>query len=307
MAENYFVYGEEEYLVQAKVRELIAEFGGSETWNIERLESWVDLSNRLLTQSMFAEARIFTCQYQVMERDRPDPSQAEQILAHHANILIFYAVSKPDRRTNIFKLINKVCTVHEVQAPKGPELQRWLLNKAKELGGEMDREAAAELIYLAGSDMLSLENELSKLVNYDPKITLANVRALAVRSMNVNIFDLVDSVVQGRSNRAMNMVEELYRGGAAEPYLLHMLARQYRLLFRLLFYKQKGYGSTEIQKIMPMHPYAFQKLYAQAGGTTLHQCAKSLHEVAQADYLFKTGQRQGLPLLQTLVAKLAKK
>lgn len=307
MPENYFVYGEEEYMVQAKVRELKAKFGDPEAWNLERLESWADLQDRLLTQSMFAESRLFICRYQVFERDKPDLGQAEQILSGHANVLIIYANSKPDKRTNIFKLITRVSTVCEVQAPKGHELQRWLQKRAVELGGELEREAAVELIYLAGTDMLSLENELIKLINYDKKITPVNVRVLATRSMNVSIFDLVDSVVQGRGNRAMNMVEELYRWGAAEPYLLHMLARQYRLLFRLLFYKKRGYGSAEIQKIMPMHPYAFQKLHAQAGSITIRECARSLQHVAEADYLFKTGQSQGLPLLQALVAKLAKK
>ena len=179
MPENYFVYGEEEYMVQAKVRELKAKFGDPEAWNLERLESWADLQDRLLTQSMFAESRLFICRYQVFERDKPDLGQAEQILSGHANVLIIYANSKPDKRTNIFKLITRVSTVCEVQAPKGHELQRWLQKRAVELGGELEREAAVELIYLAGTDMLSLENELIKLINYDKKITPANVRVLA--------------------------------------------------------------------------------------------------------------------------------
>ena len=51
MPENYFVYGEEEYMVQAKVRELKAKFGDPEAWNLERLES-PQTQDRLLTQSM---------------------------------------------------------------------------------------------------------------------------------------------------------------------------------------------------------------------------------------------------------------
>ena len=216
MPENYFVYGEEEYMVQAKVRELKAKFGDPEAWNLERLESWADLQDRLLTQSMFAESRLFICRYQVFERDKPDLGQAEQILSGHANVLIIYANSKPDKRTNIFKLITRVSTVCEVQAPKGHELQRWLQKRAVELGGELEREAAVELIYLAGTDMLSLENELIKLINYDKKITPANVRVLATRSMNVSIFDLVDSVV-GDSNRPWHGGRTVAMG-AAEPY-----------------------------------------------------------------------------------------
>ncbi len=200
-----------------------------------------------------------------------------------------------------------MCKVWEVQSPKGAELQRWVVKKTEEGGGKIGHEAAAELIYLVGSDMRALANEIAKLINYDANITVANVRALAVRTIPSNIFDLVGTVVQSRNDRAMNIMESLFRSGAAEPYLLHMLARQYRLLFRVLFQKAKGYGSSEIQKMMPMHPYAFQKLYAQSASSTLEQCASSLQEIGRADYLFKTGQSQGLSLLQGLIAKLAKK
>lgn len=307
MPKNYFIYGDEEYLVETKVKELKRKYGNGENWNVETLESWSDLQDKLLTQSMFALERVFICATQVLERDKPDIGQVESLLSQHANVLVFYAKSRPDKRTQIYKLLVKMCTVWEVQAPKGGDLQRWLQKKAEELGGHMGNEAAGELIYLAGSDMMTLESEVIKLINYDSDISVANVRALAVRTIHSNIFELVDAVVQRRLNRAMNMVEELFGGGAAEPYLLHMLARQYRLLFRLLFHKKRGYGSAEIQKFMPMHPYAFKKLLGQAGSITLGQCANSLQQISQADYLFKTGQSQGLSLLQGLIAKLAKK
>lgn len=304
---NYFVHGDEEYLVEKRVQELQRKYDDGERWNVETLESWSDLQDKLLTQSMFASARVFICAIQVLEREKPDIDQVESLLSRHANILVFYAKSRPDKRTQLFKLLTKMCTVWEVKAPKGSELQRWVQQKAEESGGHASHEAAGELIYQAGTDMMTLESEVIKLINYDADISVDNVRILAARTIHSTIFDLVDAVVQGRNNRAMNMVEELFRGGAAEPYLLHMLARQYRLLFRLLFHKKKGYGSSEIQKIMPMHPYAFQKLHAQAASITLGHSAGSLQLISQADYLFKTGQSQGLSLLQGLIAKLAKK
>lgn len=308
MKNNYFVHGEEDYLVQAKVNELRDKFSDSVIWAVERLDTWSDYLEKLLTQAMFSKRRVFISDYIVLEQAKPNIQQAEQILSAHNNILIIYAKSRPDKRTQLYKLLDKVSTVYMVQAPRGAELNRWLQKRARELGAEaMTDEAAVELIYRAGSDMFSLENELIKLIHYDKKISVTNIRALAIKSMQISIFDLVDSTVGGSTGKAMNMVEELYRGGAAEPYLLHMLARQYRLLFRFLFYKKKGYGNSEILKIIPMHPYAFQKMCRQAVGITAQDCAQSLQEVLRADYLFKTGQSQGLALLQGLIVKLAKK
>jgi len=262
----------------------------------------------MFTQAMFSEQRVFVIDYALLEAAKPDVAELEQTLAGHGNVLIIYTKTKPDKRTQLFKAVTKLAATEMVSPPRGADLQRWLLNRAKELGAtSMASQAAAELIFLSGTNMLALENELIKVINYNSAVTIDSIRALATRDIQTNIFDLVDSVVQGNTAKALRQMEEMFRSGAAEPYILHMLARQYRLLFRLLFYRQKGYGSPEIQKIMPMHPFAFQKLTQQAASMELKQCAENLQQLLKADYLYKSGRNQGLHLLQTLTYKLAKK
>jgi len=310
MADNYFVFGEEDFLVMNRVKELCSRQGNGKdlTWAIEKLDSWPEVQDKLCTQAMFSEQRIFVLDYEVILEAKQELDRVIAVISGHVNVLIIYSKAKPDKRTKLFKLISTNTKLIEVVSPKGPDLQRWLVTRAVALGAKkIEHQGAAELIYLAGPNMLTLENELQKLINYNPEITVNTVRKLAIRDVQISIFDLVDSVVLGNTAASLNLVEEIIRGGAEVPYVLHMLARQYRLLFRILFYRQKGYGSPEIQKLVPMHPYAYNKTFQQASNLSANQCAQCLHKIARADYAYKTGQNQGVGMLQMLTISLAKK
>lgn len=307
MAENTFVYGDGYSLVQNKVKELKQRFAGEENWSIEEIASWQDFQDKLFTMGMFTQQRVFLLNYEVLNAEKPAPNRLKSLLSGHTNVLIIYSLAKPDKRTQLFKTVNASCTVIEVRALKGAELYNWLLTQAGSLGAEIEPRAAELLIYYAGSNMQTLTNEVQKLSNYDRLITVDNVKKLAVRDLHITIFDLVDSVVQGNTGKALAMVNDLFQRGSGIPYILHMLARQYRMLFRFIFYRQKGYSTGDIQKIMPMHSFAFQKLQKQAIQLSTGQCAQGLHEICEADYAFKTGEMPGLPLVQMLIVKLAKK
>ena len=305
MTDNFFVHGEEEYLVDVKVNELCSRF--SDDWT-EKLDSWEDMQAKLCTLAMFADRRIFIMDYDDLARAKPEPSQLKRVLEEHPNVLILISKTKPDKRTQVFKTVKTAAKNIEVHAPRGSELQQWVINRGMELGAsKVESRAAAELIFLAGSNMLSLENELNKLISYAPIVTVENVRLLATRDIQTNIFELVDSVAEGNTAKALNIVEDLISGQAGFPYILQMLARQYRLLFRIVFYRQQGYGSLEVQNIMKLHPFAFKKMWQQASVISSSKCAYAIHSIAEADYTFKTGQRQGIGMLQVLTVKLAKK
>lgn len=308
MAENYFVYGEEDFLVNEKIAELCQRFEARESWDTETLESWEDVQDKLSTQAMFCEQRIFIFNYEEVIKTKPDPGRVKGILAEHGNVFIMYLKGKPDKRLQLYKITTSVSKVIEVFAPKGDELRQWLVGKAKSMGAtRIDSRTAELLIYLNGTNMRSLENELIKLINYNPEITVESVKLLAYRDIQTSIFDMVDSVTDGNIAKAVRIAEDLYKTGSAEPYLLQMLARQYRLLFRMLHYKQVGHSSAEIQRMLQLHPYAFKKMWRQAANLSSKDCANAIHLISESDHMFKTGQRQGLGLIQPLIVKIAKK
>jgi DNA polymerase-3 subunit delta len=309
MADNYFVIGEEEYLVDAKVQELIHRHGGEDEWSLESLSSWDEANEKLLDMPMFSQSRVFLIEYQDLLAGKPDLGRVEELLSCHENVLIIYTRGKVDKRSGLYKKLSKTARLIEVIPPKGSELIGWVLRRGMELGAtKFDRNAADNLVYLAGTNLLVLDNELKKLINYNSEISVETVQTLAVRDIQTSIFTLVDYVVGGQLAKAQMATEDMLRTGAEVPYILFMLGRQYRLLFEFLFFRHQGHSSAQIQRQLPsMHPYAFQKLRTQATSLDMKQCAFSLESILDADYSFKTGRMQGAALLQVLLVKIAKK
>jgi len=237
----------------------------------------------------------------------PEDKEIAGTLEAHGNVLVITLLGRPDKRQKLYKLLTKACQMAELKPPRGGELNRWVIERAEKLGGSIDGGAAAHLVYLAGSDLQTLDSELAKLVNYSEKIDRQAVDELAVRTLQAGIFDLVDAAADGETRRALQLVEDLYTGNADTPYLLQMLARQYRLLFQVLHHKSRGLGSGQVEKEMGLHPYVFSKLWKQAARVDQQHCARALQELADADYQFKTGYPSGLVLLQSVLLKTAKK
>lgn len=294
--------------MDSRLRELIQQ-SGADSADVEVLSSWEDLINKLPVSAMFSSRRVFLMEYSLASKwKEAELSRLETVLQNHANLFIVFERGKPDRRQALFKTLAKVCTINELVALKGAQLQNWLVSKAKEMGAQsVEPRAASEIIALTGNDMGLLSMELEKLVNYSPTIDINSVRELVPVQAEGNIFKLVDSVVTGNKGEALRTAAELLTTNSAAPYVLQMLARQYRLLFRICFHKARGVGSDQIAEMLQLHPYAFQNLWRQATGLSAHDCARSLHQIAEADYDFKTGSPNPLALIQTLIYRLSEK
>jgi DNA polymerase-3 subunit delta len=77
-----------------------------------------------------------------------------------------------------------------------------------------------------------MDGELEKLAAYrgDEPITGDDVEALVADSREASIFDLVDAIMDKRTEAAIRALNVLMENGATGPYLISMVARQARLV-----------------------------------------------------------------------------
>jgi DNA polymerase-3 subunit delta len=113
-----------------------------------------------------------------------------------------------------------------------PDLLAWIAKRARDLGVTVEPPAARLLVQSVRSDLWTMAAELEKLSLYTDgrAISAADVRGLVASSQESNVFSLVDAVVAGRLEQALVQLRLLLQGGAAGPYLITMIARQYRQL-----------------------------------------------------------------------------
>lgn len=192
--------------------------------------------------------------------------------------------------------------------PQGAQMASWIRERAAELQGEMQPQAAVALAQLVGSDKLAAEREIEKLLayaNYSRPVQASDVAALCLPvGEQGDFFGLIDALSAGNGARAMQTLEELLLERDL-IMLFFSLVGHFRLLLQSREMVDAGKGETEIAKELGIHPFRAQKLAGQArrfSQTALEAIYKRLLEY---DEQIKTGEIEAELAMETFVASLS--
>jgi len=203
----------------------------------------------------------------------------------------------------VFSRLPKDAIIREFPLPAGPDLERWIVRTAGEMGGSINSAAAHLLAENVGPDLWVLDSELRKLLLYvDGKpVTEAEVRLLVSQVREASIFALVDATLAARSGLALGLAHKLMDGGTSPFQILGMLARQLRLLLLAKELSSQNMNPQNMAKALGIvSPWAANKLAQQAGGYSDGRLGAMYRRLVEEDLALKTGRRTpelGLDLL----------
>ncbi len=213
------------------------------------------------------------------------------------------------RANPIRSAVSATATVREFGKLRGPALEEWVGQRVAQLQCSITPAASRRLLDLAGNNLWMLSSELEKLSLYASGETIRpeQVDELVSLARESNIFALVDAVAAKRLQQAHQALRRLLMDGAAAPYVLFMLARQFRLLLLAkTLGEQKIGGQALMNRLGIRSEYPFRKTVEQARGYTAPVLEATLRRLLEADVAMKTG-RQGPDLaLELLVTDLCR-
>lgn len=196
------------------------------------------------------------------------------------------------------------------EAPEERDLPEWVLRRARQKGGVIEREAAFDLATSIGRNLRLLDSELDKLITYRSgagPIRREDVRLLTPYTQEANIFDMVDAIGQQNGPKAVRLLRELVRDGAAPLYLLSMIVRQFRILVQVADQMSLGRGKDEIAKAIGLHPFPTQKAMEQCRHWRMHDLEQAYDQLLGADLAIKTGKLPDDLALDLLVIELSQR
>lgn len=196
--------------------------------------------------------------------------------------------------------------VHLFALPKDADLPKWIARRAQQKGGTIDRGAADLMAALIGADLRLIDQEIDKLLLYNPgeTITTEAVQLLVTRAREAGIFDLVDSVGLRQTARALKLLHSMLADLAEPLYLLSMLARQIRILLQVKELGDQGLSKPQIASQLKLHPYVVEKGMNQARRFTMSQLESAHDHLVATDWQIKTGQIDDILALDTLIVNL---
>lgn len=210
----------------------------------------------------------------------------------------------PDKRGVTYRRLKSSARAFRPLRPE--EAEEWLIKEAGRLGGEIDREAAKELVNRVGVDRWRLTSELERLLLMASRVSRQVVIANVSAKVTAQIFTMLDALIAGDRRRVINDVQALLAEGNNEFYLLSMLAYQFRTLLIIRLGIDKGYHHDKIVQESKLNRYSVQKNYVQAKRFPLEYLRGALARILATDFAIKRGKVEARTGLLMLVLGLAR-
>lgn len=222
-------------------------------------------------------------------------------------VIIEAPYEKLDERKKIVKVLKKKAKVVQASPPHHNKINDWIRQQCAELNVAIDGVACERLTQLAGKDLRKLKSELEKLALFvnGEKITVEIVERLVSRSLEDNVFVLVDHVVHKRVEKAFQSLRDLFEYKEEPIKILALLARQFRIIAQVSELSQKGYSQKQMASLLKQHPYAIQQALRQSRLVTKEECFSMIEQLAEVDYFMKIGKFDQKLLLELLLTKTA--
>lgn len=188
-------------------------------------------------------------------------------------ILIFYYIldDKREKISNRAKKLEKHSLIIKADRLKGERLYKRVEERFKAQGKDIGKIELKYFCEKVENNTHMIYSEIDKLINYTDgrKISKADIDAMLPYKSENDIFDLVDYIADKKSEKAIELMNELLFKGENIMYILTMIERQFKLLFRVKLNKQQTTDS--IVKELRLPPFICDRLIRQSRKFKLKQ------------------------------------
>lgn len=173
-------------------------------------------------------------------------------------MVIFAPYEKLDSRKKVTKALKKVAVTVEIGKLRENEIKKLVTEKITAAGFNIDHDALDRMVELTGGKLTAMMSDLPKLLLYNnesKEIGIDSVNGLVSRSMEQNVFDLVNSVLQKNPKQSMDIYHQLILENDEPIRINAVLIQQFRLLLQVMILQKHGYSQGNLAATLKVHPY----------------------------------------------------
>lgn len=183
----------------------------------------------------------------------------------------------------------------------------WIHDRVCERGGTITDEAVYMLEQMIGADLWTMANEIDKLLAFrrDGQVSGEDVRLLVSESRDVNVFDLVDAILEGNQGKSQKAIQRFFGEGESPLGLLSRVSRQLKTIAAATTL-EKDLSTAEAAARLGISGYPLTKALNQAKSYSPARVQRVYRRVLEADLSIKTGRCPDELALVLLAGDLAK-
>lgn len=207
-------------------------------------------------------------------------------------LILIYGENSLDKRKKITKALLKNALYLDCQPMQEQDVVNYAKHFLKAKNISLTNEAFEELLFRVDYQLTPLVSELTKLELVSQNggsITVDIIQQLVPRTLETDVFELTDAVVNLKLEKAIQIYEDLLLNGE-EPIALHaLLISQFRLFIQVHLMKAQGYSEKTMAKELSVHPYRVKLARQKTQKLPLDVLIDLYERMAQYDYNMKQG------------------
>ena len=207
-------------------------------------------------------------------------------------VMVFLCRGKADARKKLYRAIQKHGAVVTFSPLSDAELNAWIIKAFSALGKRCAPQTASLLAFTVGNDTALLRAEMEKiaaLCGEREDVADEDVRAVATRSIECTVFEMVDAVEAGQEGRAFSLLKDMLLSGSDRIGILAMLLRQYRLLQHVKIMQFEKKSAQEIKQRLGVAPFAAERCIRQAAAYSGKEIKQAVDICLDTEYRIKSG------------------
>ena len=212
--------------------------------------------------------------------------------------LIILAPGKLDSKRRLVKLLKRDGLVLEANPLKEMELKNHFQNEVRRLGLRMDPDVFHYLMVKSNFDFAEVSKNLVFLQSYrgQNEISLADIDVAIPKTLQDNIFDLTQLVLQTKMDEANHLVRDLRLQGEDEIKLIAIMLTQFRTYLQVQILHEQGRGEQQIVTALSdlsgrkINPYQVKYALRDSRNLSVGFLKKVVKLLIETDYKIKTGQ-----------------
>lgn len=304
----YLLYGEEAFLKNSYKNQMKSAITQGDTMNFNQfggksidVKELISLAD---TMPFFSEKRLI-----LVEDSGFFKTAAEELVNYLPQMpdttCMIFVESEVDKRSKMFKKIKELGYAAEMERQDINQLARWAGTLLSREGKKVTGQTMELFLNMTGDDMENIRMELEKLISFTlgrDIITDEDVMAICTERTTNKIFDMVTSIVNRQTKRALELYEDLLTLKEPPMRIMFLIARQFNQLLQVKELMGKGMDKGGIAAKLKIPPFAAGKLMPQARTFSREQILSYVNSCVEAEEAVKTGRltdRMAVELLLT--------
>lgn len=250
----YALHGEEEFVKESALKSLTSSLDeATRDLNLQILEKAEadDIISACETLPFFGERRVVVC------KTLPADSDARKLTSYLPGIpdytlLIFFIRGKANEKLGIVKALKAENRLVDFAPFRDYEAAKWVYQQGKRLNVTITEAAAKHIVSLAGTDIATLNNELTKAADYvgrGNELTREAISACVTRSLEVRIFDMQDYLLSGKAQDGIRAYRQMLSDGESTFGIAGFMEKCFRSMLTARTYIDQGLNRERVLRL----------------------------------------------------------